>query len=78
MLQPRLQTGWGAQYGYHWYIESARGHRLMAGLGNGVQRLFTLPDLDLTVAVTAGNYDDPDQWQTPQTVLERVILPAMT
>jgi CubicO group peptidase (beta-lactamase class C family) len=78
MLQPRLQTSWGTQYGYQWYIESTGDHRVVAGLGNGGQRLFALPDLDLTVAVTAGNYDDPDQWRTPQTVLERVILPVMT
>jgi hypothetical protein len=58
-----------------WYIESMGGHRLVAGIGNGGQRLFALPDLDLTVAVTAGHYDDPDQWRTPQTVLGRVILP---
>jgi CubicO group peptidase (beta-lactamase class C family) len=77
MLEPRLQTSWGAQYGYQWYIESIAGHRLVAGMGNGGQRLFVLPDLDLTVAVTAGNYDDPDQWRTPLAVLERGILPAM-
>lgn len=76
MLQPRLQTTWGAQYGYHWYVESIEGHRVVAGMGNGGQRLFVLPDLGLTVAVTAGNYDDPDQWRTPLTVLERVILPV--
>jgi CubicO group peptidase (beta-lactamase class C family) len=77
MLQPRLPTSWGGQYGYQWYIESIAGHRLIAGMGNGGQRLFVLPDLDLTVAITAGNYDHPDQWQTPRTVLERVILPAI-
>ncbi|MEU5531442.1 serine hydrolase [Micromonospora chersina] len=77
MLQPRLQTTWGAQYGYQWYIETIEGHRVVAGMGNGGQRLFVLPDLGLTVAVTAGNYDDPDQWRTPLTVLGRVILPAM-
>lgn len=78
MLQPRLQTSWGGRYGYQWYIETIQGHRLAAGIGNGGQRLFALSDLDLSVAVTAGNYDDPDQGRTPQTVLERVILPAMT
>ncbi len=77
MLQPRLRTGESAQYGYQWYIQSIEGHRLVAGMGNGGQRLFVLPDLDLTVAVAAGNYDDPDQGRTPLTVLERVILPAM-
>jgi CubicO group peptidase (beta-lactamase class C family) len=77
MLQPRLPTSWGAQYGYQWYMESIEGHRLVAGMGNGGQRLYVLPDLDLTVAITAGNYDDPDQWQTPLAVLQRVILPAL-
>ena len=78
MLQPRLQTSWDAQYGYQWYIKSIGANRLAAGMGNGGQRLFVLPDLDLIVVVTAGNYDDPDQWRTPQTVLERVILATMT
>ncbi|MDW5328332.1 serine hydrolase [Plantactinospora sp. KLBMP9567] len=77
MLQPRLQTGWGEQYGYQWYIGSLQHHRLATGMGNGGQRLFVLPDLDLTVAITAGNYDDPDQGRTPLTMLERIILPAM-
>ncbi|MDM4719601.1 serine hydrolase [Micromonospora sp. WMMA1363] len=77
MLQPRLQTSWGGQYGYQWYIESIKGRRLVAGMGNGGQRLYVLPDLDLTVAITAGNYDGPDQWRTPLTVLEQVILPAV-
>jgi hypothetical protein len=27
------------------------------------------------VAITAGHYNDPDQWRTPLTVLEQVILP---
>ncbi|MCW3814314.1 beta-lactamase family protein [Micromonospora sp. DR5-3] len=77
MLQPRLRTEWGSQYGYHWYRETIAGHRLVAAMGNGGQRLIVLPDLDLAVAITAGNYDDPDQWRTPVTLLERVILPAM-
>ena len=76
MLEPRLETDWGAQYGYQWYIETVAGHRVVAGQGNGGQRLFVLSDLDLTVAVTAGNYDDPDQWRTPLAVLEQVVLPA--
>ena len=78
MLKPRLQTTWGGQYGYQWYMDSVEGHRLVAGLGNGGQRLYVVPDLDLTVAVSVGNYDDPDQWRTPETVLERVIVPAVT
>ncbi|WP_018252939.1 serine hydrolase domain-containing protein [Salinispora mooreana] len=77
MLQPRLQTSWGGGYGYQWYVESTKDPRLVAGSGNGGQRLYVLPDLDLTVAITAGNYDDPDQWRVPRAVLEQVILPAV-
>jgi CubicO group peptidase (beta-lactamase class C family) len=77
MLQPRLDTDWGGQYGYHWYTQTIADHRLVAGMGNGGQRLAVVPDLDLVVAIAAGNYDDPDQWRTPTTLLEQVILPAM-
>jgi hypothetical protein len=77
MLQPRLRTEWGAEYGYQWYLESLEGHRAAAGMGNGGQRLYVLPDHDVAVAITAGNYDDPEQWRTPLTVMQRVVLPAL-
>ncbi|MCZ7436180.1 serine hydrolase [Micromonospora sp. WMMC241] len=77
MLQPRLRTEWGARYGYHWYLDTVAGHDLVAGMGNGGQRLYVLPGLDLTVAVTAGNYDHPEQWRTPLALLEQVILPEI-
>jgi CubicO group peptidase (beta-lactamase class C family) len=73
MLRPRLSTDWGAEFGYQWYIEPVDGHRMVAGMGNGGQRLFVLPDLGLVVAVTAGNYDDPEQWRTPRAVLQTVL-----
>jgi len=30
-----------------------------------------LPDLDLAVAITAGNYDTPDQWVPPNRVMRK-------
>jgi CubicO group peptidase (beta-lactamase class C family) len=76
MLHPRLPNEYGGWYGYQWYLGEAAGHRFVAGMGNGGQRLIVLPDLDVTVAITAGNYDDPDGWRTPTTLLEQVVLPA--
>jgi CubicO group peptidase (beta-lactamase class C family) len=36
-----------------------------------------LPRLGLVVAITAGNYDAPDQWRPPTAVLRDVLLPAL-
>ncbi|HEY6738585.1 MAG TPA: serine hydrolase [Actinopolymorphaceae bacterium] len=76
VLRPRLPVEWGGRYGYQWYLGESEGHRWAAAIGNGGQRLTVLPDLDLVVVVTAGNYDDPEQWRVPQAVLDQVVLPA--
>ena len=48
-------------YGYQWWTGHVlwKGQRLAwsAGFGNGGQRLFVLPELDITMAITAGGYN---------------------
>ncbi|RFO96794.1 serine hydrolase [Rhodoferax lacus] len=48
-------------YGYQWWTGHTlwRGQRLawIAGFGNGGQRLFVVPDLNLTMVITAGSYN---------------------
>jgi CubicO group peptidase (beta-lactamase class C family) len=73
MLRPRHTTDWGAGYGYHWYREHIAGHPFAAALGNGGQRLLVSPELQLTIAITAGAYDDPQQWRAPQAFAETVV-----
>ena len=64
-------------YGYQWWrgTLTAGPHRLewVAAMGNGGQRLFLLPELDLLVVVTAGNYNAPDSWRAPLQVLYGVV-----
>lgn len=67
-LRPHVATGIdfagvapdGASYGYQWWIGrvSWRGRELpwAAGFGNGGQRIFVVPELDLTVVTAAGDY----------------------
>jgi CubicO group peptidase (beta-lactamase class C family) len=77
MLEPRLVTEWGDRYGYQWYLGESAGHPWVGGFGNGGQRVYVVPDLDLVVAITAGNYDDPEQWRAPVTLFEQVVLPSV-
>jgi hypothetical protein len=73
------------QYGYHWYLSDAlldrpegrRRERMIAAFGNGGQRLFVFPGLDLVVVVTAGNYNSRDQGESPARVLNDVVLPNL-
>jgi len=47
---------WG--YGYHWWIGALpSGERVLAGVGNGSQRLFILPDQRLVVTILASGYN---------------------
>ncbi|WP_243315211.1 serine hydrolase domain-containing protein [Geothrix paludis] len=62
-LTPRLRTGFDdTGYGYLWWTGSAAWHDRAvpwaAAFGNGGQRIFVAPDLDLCVVITAGAYGD--------------------
>jgi CubicO group peptidase (beta-lactamase class C family) len=76
----------GRRYGYHWYLgrvpmdDGAGGVRweaMVNAVGNGGQRLFLLPQFDLVVVVTAGNYDMADGWRPAMVVLRDVLLPTL-
>jgi CubicO group peptidase (beta-lactamase class C family) len=79
--EPRAHVDDFVRYGYHWWLASSglgdRAVPWIAAFGNGGQRLFVLPELELVVVVTAGNYNQPDQWRTPLAVLNQFVLPAL-
>jgi len=78
------------RYGYQWYMgdmaffvpSGARWNRnrlehYQGAYGNGGQRLWVFPGLDLVVAVTAGNYDTADQWVPSLRVLREAVLASL-
>ena len=80
-VEPRAEVDGFVRYGYQWWLASSgvgdRGVPWIAAFGNGGQRLFVLPELELVVVVTAGNYNQPDQWRMPLAVLNQFVLPAL-
>jgi CubicO group peptidase (beta-lactamase class C family) len=84
-FKPRVSARDRREYGYHWYLgemvfNSASGprqERWIGAFGNGGQRLFVFPRLDLLIAITAGNYNRRDQGTPSTRVLTEVILPSL-
>ncbi|WP_233474682.1 serine hydrolase domain-containing protein [Azospirillum agricola] len=85
-FSPAVPLPDGRHYGYQWYLGAVpaddgaggvRWEETVRAIGNGGQYLFLLPRLRLVVTVLAGNYDAPDQWRVPMTVLRDLLLPAL-
>ena len=77
-LQPRLATGVADfRYGYQWWAGTVtwQGRTLPwnAGFGNGGQRLFLVPDLDLVVVTTAGAYGQLTTARRVNQLLQEIV-----
>jgi CubicO group peptidase (beta-lactamase class C family) len=77
------------RYGYQWFVLDigfgkpkgwaiGRLERMWTAQGEGGQRLFIIPALQLVIAITAGNYMMEDQWIPPTRVLREVILASVS
>lgn len=90
MTTPYVSCDEVRRFGYHWYTGSFA-FNMIAGprwcrnrlepfqgaYGNGGQRLWILPGMELVMAIVAGNYDTPDQWVPPMRVLREAVLASM-
>jgi CubicO group peptidase (beta-lactamase class C family) len=76
---PRINGDGIFYYGYLWwlgrFLVERQEIRWIAAFGNGGQRLYIVPRLDLVVAVTAGAYTAPQI--VGEVVLKRHVLPAI-
>lgn len=76
--RPR-QKGWdGFGYGAQWWQGPfaqgvGSGVPWTAGWGNGGQRLFVVPSLDVVVVVTAGRYNQPNNGRPSNAIARRTI-----
>ena len=62
-----------------WTSRSAAGRleRMWWAQGEGGQRLFVIPALQLVVAITSGNYGKEDQGIPPARILRDVVLESV-
>jgi CubicO group peptidase (beta-lactamase class C family) len=76
------------RYGYQWFLLDiafgkpkgwavGRLERMWMAQGEGGQRLFVIPALQLVVAITAGNYGKEDQGIPPTRILREVVLESV-
>jgi CubicO group peptidase (beta-lactamase class C family) len=76
-LQPHIATGDGLHYGYQWWVGAVdwQGKVLAwsAAFGNGGQRLYVVPELDLAVVITAGDYNSRQIGRTVSQLFKQVV-----
>ena len=77
-MKPRVRAADGYFYSRQWWQGPfARGHgagvEWTAGFGNGGQRMFIVPSLDMVAVVTAGRYNQPGNGRASNTLFGAVL-----
>ena len=69
-------------YSYLWWhdrFETPSGElEVHTAVGNGAQKIFVIPALDMVVVHLAGRYNDPAAWWMAERLLLNYIIPAAT
>jgi CubicO group peptidase (beta-lactamase class C family) len=87
-ITPAISADEVRRYGYQWFVmdiafgkpkgwATGRLERMWWAQGEGGQRLFVIPALQLVVAITCGNYGKEDQGIPPARILREVILKSI-
>lgn len=70
------QNGYGYLWWHHAYKINGKLIESIEARGNGGQYIFVVPELDVVVAITSGNFRS-GKTQQPEFILEKYILPAI-
>lgn len=72
------ETG-GCDYGYLWWLcnVTPTGEPVIEGVGLGGNELLVVPDHDLVLAVTRGQYQDEGTWAAAWAILEEAVVPSL-
>jgi CubicO group peptidase (beta-lactamase class C family) len=89
-VTPAVSADEVRRYGFQWFLididvafnkmkgwAPGRIERMWMAQGEGGQRLFIIPALQLVIAVTAGNYGAQDQTIPPTRVLREIVLASL-
>jgi CubicO group peptidase (beta-lactamase class C family) len=87
-ITPAVSADEIRRYGYQWFVldiafgkskgwAPGRLERMWMAQGEGGQRLFIIPALDLVIAITCGTYGADDQWIPPTRVLREIVLASV-
>ena len=84
-VTPRVRCPWSQSYGYHWYVGEfavavpggVRWERWWGAMGYGGQRLFIVPERDLVVVITAGNFGQGEQSLFPTRLMQEAVLASI-
>ncbi|MBD3666023.1 serine hydrolase [Sulfitobacter sp. TSTF-M16] len=76
MLTPHATTS-QLRYGYHWWLSPQDAPTWAAAMGNGGQRMTVVKPLGVVAVIFAGNYNNPDDWEVPVSVISQYIVPAL-
>ncbi|MCP1726603.1 CubicO group peptidase (beta-lactamase class C family) [Natronospira proteinivora] len=78
---PRVRSPWsGDDYGFGWFIRQAQGLDIYYGRGYGGQMLYVIPELALTVVITADPTPPSDRGGDVDRlhhILEQQLIPAL-
>jgi len=70
LFEPQIETDDGLRYSDQWWLSPANAEPTWsAAFGNGGQRLYLLPALDMSVVILAGDYNRPQQGRAARVLL---------